>query len=107
MGCIVYFGIFLFQLYCSGKAESYESHGLKGDLGVHDPVKLKAGSVYYVLGTGITVKKSEDIVHWKSDSRVFPKGKVLDWWKEDIREHNRHLWAPDIHYRNGKYHLYY
>lgn len=100
-------GFLLLHATAQEKQESYESHGLKGDLGVHDPVMIKAGDLYYVLGTGINVKRSADMVHWKSDGRVFPKRMVLDWWKEDIPEQNGHLWAPDIHYRDGKYHLYY
>lgn len=87
--------------------EDYESNGLKGDLRVHDPVMIKAGDTYYVFGTGIASKKSVDKISWKNDNGVFPKREVLDWWKKDIPEQKGVLWAPDIHFRNGKYHLYY
>ncbi|MDA3880342.1 MAG: arabinan endo-1,5-alpha-L-arabinosidase [Prolixibacteraceae bacterium] len=84
-----------------------ENNGLKGDLGVHDPVMIKGGDTYYVFGTGISVKTSKDKINWTNAAGVFAKDAPLPWWKNDIPEHNGHIWAPDIHYRNGKYHLYY
>lgn len=87
--------------------ETFENNGLKGELKVHDPVMIKEGDSYYVFGTGISSKKSVDKINWQNDKGVFTKGEVLDWWKKDIPEHKGILWAPDIHFRDGKYHLYY
>ncbi|MFD2161158.1 arabinan endo-1,5-alpha-L-arabinosidase [Paradesertivirga mongoliensis] len=84
-----------------------ENNGLKGNLGVHDPVMIKRGDTYYVFGTGISVKTSKDKINWANAPGVFPRNPGLPWWKNDIPDHNGHIWAPDIHYRDGKYHLYY
>lgn len=87
--------------------ENFENNGLKGDLKVHDPVMIKGGDWYYVFGTGLSSKKSTDKINWVNDDGVFANGEVLDWWKKEIPEQKGILWAPDIHFRDGKYHLYY
>lgn len=86
--------------------EIIENNGLKGNLNVHDPVMIKGGDTYYVFGTGISEKTSKDKINWTNSLGIFADA-PLSWWKNDIPEHNGHIWAPDIHYRNGKYHLYY
>jgi arabinan endo-1,5-alpha-L-arabinosidase len=80
---------------------------LKGDLRVHDPVMIKENGVYYVFatGSGVSILRSEDRINWSRAGRVFQQN--LEWWQNDIPDHNGHIWAPDIHYRDGKYHLYY
>jgi arabinan endo-1,5-alpha-L-arabinosidase len=80
---------------------------LKGDLQVHDPVMIKEKDTYYIFHTGknISIKTSKDRITWKNAGKVFKDS--LAWWKTDIPKHDGHIWAPDIHYRNGKYHLYY
>jgi arabinan endo-1,5-alpha-L-arabinosidase len=77
---------------------------------VHDPVMIKEGDIYYVLGTGrgISVKKSTDRVHWTNIKPVFVDSTHFPaWHRADIPDQNRQLWAPDIHYRAGLFHLYY
>lgn len=76
---------------------------------VHDPVMIKEGDTYYIFstGNGIDVKSSKDMVNWKKEESVFKRGELPSWHKDDIPEQKGHLWAPDIHYRNGKYYLYY
>ncbi|MEO7309694.1 MAG: arabinan endo-1,5-alpha-L-arabinosidase [Chitinophagaceae bacterium] len=88
---------------------SIENNGLKGNLNVHDPVMIKQGSTYYVFytGRGISIKTSTDRITWKNAGRVFDSLHLPPWHKIDIPEQAGHLWAPDISYRNGKYHLYY
>ncbi|HYO21917.1 MAG TPA: arabinan endo-1,5-alpha-L-arabinosidase [Flavisolibacter sp.] len=82
---------------------------LKGDIRAHDPVMIKEGKIYYVFttGRGVGSKISEDKVNWKRGPNVFPQGTLPAWHKNDIPAQDGHLWAPDIHYRNGKYYLYY
>ncbi len=82
---------------------------LKGDLRVHDPVMIRQKNTYYIFSTGkgISIKTSPDKIHWKNAGRVFVTTALPAWHKKDIPEQNGHLWAPDIHYSNGKYHLYY
>jgi arabinan endo-1,5-alpha-L-arabinosidase len=83
-----------------------ENNGLKGNLGVHDPVMIKAGDTYYVFHTGLSMKTSKDMVNWTNIGPVFDKAAPLSWWNDDIKD-KIGLWAPDIHWADGKYHLYY
>lgn len=82
---------------------------LKGDIRVHDPVMIKEGNTYYIFQTGIGIgtKISKDRITWTKDSSVFAPAQLPAWLTKDIPEQKGHLWAPDIHYRDGKYHLYY
>lgn len=79
--------------------------GLSGDLqDVHDPAVIQAHGRYYLYSTGggIQWRSSADRGHWQW------RGVVLDGvppWADDIAEDD--LWAPDIAYFNGRYHLYY
>lgn len=103
---------FLIAIPFKGKAQPGESpdlNKLKGDLRVHDPVMIKQDDTYYIFSTGkgISIKTSKDMVHWERAGRVFDSIALPKWHKKDIPEQDGHLWAPDIHYRNGKFHLYY
>src|SRR5476651_726629 len=84
-----------------------ENNGLKGNLGVHDPCMIKAGDTYYVFSTGMGIKTSKDMITWTNAGSVFERGAPpLPWWNDDIKD-KVSLWAPDIHYADGQYHLYY
>lgn len=101
-----------FCFFCAEKGEAQEKSAaakLKGDLRVHDPVMINQDCRYYVFSTGkgISIKTSEDMVHWEKVGSVFGSVSLPAWHKYDIPEQDGHLWAPDVHYRNGKYHLYY
>jgi arabinan endo-1,5-alpha-L-arabinosidase len=83
------------------------SHGQTGDVrGVHDPSIIRAGDSYYIFctGKGIPVRRSNDLIHWKLDGHVF--NAVPAWARTAVPGVNA-IWAPDISYFNGKYHLYY
>jgi arabinan endo-1,5-alpha-L-arabinosidase len=82
---------------------------LKGDIQVHDPVMIKQGDTWYVFhtGKGISVKTSKDRITWKRAGSIFSVNKLPAWFKNDIPGQDGSLWAPDIHYYNGKYYLYY
>ena len=82
---------------------------LQGDLQVHDPVMIKEGDTYYVFATGrgISIKTSKDKINWERAGSVFDSIALPAWHRDDIPEQKGHLWAPDISYRNGKFHLYY
>jgi arabinan endo-1,5-alpha-L-arabinosidase len=82
------------------------NNGLIGNLGVHDPCMIKQGDTYYVLYTGLMIKSSKDMINWKNLGPVFERGATFSWWNNDIPG-KVGLWAPDIHYADGKYHLYY
>src|SRR5208337_3512084 len=74
--------------------------------GVHDPCIAKENGIYYVFSTarGIGIRQSDDLVHWRRIGRVFDSQPA--WAKREIPASND-LWAPDISYFNGEYHLYY
>jgi arabinan endo-1,5-alpha-L-arabinosidase len=82
---------------------------MKGDIGVHDPVMIRQDSTYYIFhtGKGVPFKTSRDRINWKNTGRVFDTLHLPGWHKKDIPEQDGSLWAPDIHYHNGRYHLYY
>jgi arabinan endo-1,5-alpha-L-arabinosidase len=83
-----------------------ESRGLKGALGMHDPTMIKAGDTYYVYGTFTDIRTSKDMVTWSNAGRVFGSNFKLDWWSRDIPT-GAQIWAPDVHWRDGKYWMYY
>lgn len=73
---------------------------------IHDPVIAKEGDTYYVFSTGarIIVICSQDMVNWEFCGRVFETPPA---WLFAVNEGIGDLWAPDISYFNGKWHLYY
>jgi arabinan endo-1,5-alpha-L-arabinosidase len=73
---------------------------------VHDPAIAKEGAVYYLFSTraGIAVRCSSDLVAWRLCGDVFAH--LPGWAVEDVPG-VRGLWAPDVSFFNGKYHLYY
>ncbi len=84
---------------------------LQGDVeGVHDPSLIKQGSTYYVLSTdtgqpgNIPIRRSNDLKRWTLCGTVF--GAIPDWIQRQIPGIKR-LWAPDVSYFAGKYHVYY
>ena len=83
-----------------------ESNGLKGALGVHDPVMIKGGDTYYIYDTFTGIKTSKDRITWKSAGAVFGGNVKLDWWSREIPQ-GAQIWAPDISWRDGKYWMYY
>ncbi|MDO4559295.1 MAG: arabinan endo-1,5-alpha-L-arabinosidase, partial [Planctomycetia bacterium] len=73
-----------------------------------DPTAIEApdGSVYvFTTHRGIAISRSRDLVHWERIGRVFPEP-VPSWAKERIPG-ARLIWAPDITFHHGRYHLYY
>ncbi|MEV4490538.1 family 43 glycosylhydrolase [Micromonospora coxensis] len=80
---------------------------LSGDIGVHDPtVVRRPDGTYLVAHTGdnIALKTSTDRVTYRNAGAVFPGGAP---WTTTYTGGARNLWAPDLSYRNGRYHLYY
>lgn len=86
---------------------------MTGDLvPTHDPVMIKEGDTFYVLGTGkdrgsgryITVRTSKDLIHWTLQGGLFTD---LPDWSRSVVPGAQDFWAPDVHYFNGQYYLYY
>ena len=80
---------------------------LEGDIRqVHDPSIIKDGDTFYVFSTraGVAIRCSKDLVHWRLCGDVFAH--LPEWAVKDVPG-VRGLWAPDVSYFNGKFHLYY
>jgi arabinan endo-1,5-alpha-L-arabinosidase len=85
---------------------------LNGDIApVHDPVVIKENNTYVLFCTGgrngqgvIPIRTSPDMRTWKSSGFVFDS--LPDWALREIPQ-AQNVWAPDISFYNGRYHLYY
>jgi arabinan endo-1,5-alpha-L-arabinosidase len=80
---------------------------LQGDIrNVHDPSIIREGDTFYLFSTraGISVRCSADLIRWRLCGDVFAH---LPLWAVQDVPGLRGLWAPDISYFNGRYHLYY
>jgi arabinan endo-1,5-alpha-L-arabinosidase len=87
---------------------------LSGDVTeVHDPAIIKAGDTYYLYSTTgrgeapgpqISVRTSKDLLNWQRIGTVFD---AVPAWVADAVPGAQGLWSPDIHFRGGKYWLYY
>jgi arabinan endo-1,5-alpha-L-arabinosidase len=96
-------------------AEQSSPHAIKvtGDVeGTHDPSILKEGDTWYVFATTterpregeLPVRCSKDLQRWQRCGYVLPD--VPDWIRKESPE-TKNLWAPDISYFSGVFHLYY
>ena len=73
--------------------------------GVHDPVIIKQGDTYYVYCTGphIPTRSSKDLLDWQI---VRPSAlPEVPQWAQDYVPKALDIWAPDISFTNGKYHI--
>lgn len=92
--------VLLLGLACAGAA-------LAKQVEVHDPVMTREGVTYYVFSTGpgITFYESTDLQQWQLTGRVFEH--EPSWARRVAPGFNGHLWAPDIHQKDGRFYLYY
>lgn len=88
-----------------------EMLAVEGFIGGHDPVMIKEADTYYIFTTGgrpgrgfTPIKCSPDMLNWSACGHVFES--LPDWAVEEIPG-TQGIWAPDISYFNGRYHLYY
>ncbi len=72
----------------------------------HDPSIVKAHGAYYVFSTGpgIRVRRSKDLETWEDLGSVF---KAVPRWAQEVVPDQPDLWAPDVAFFEGRYHLYY
>ena len=77
------------------------------DVGVHDPSMIWDGSRYFLFATGGTldIRSSPDLVTWTNVGNIFAS--VPAWVTTDIGTNPGGLWAPDISYFAGAFHVYY
>jgi arabinan endo-1,5-alpha-L-arabinosidase len=87
--------------------------GVSGDVeGVHDPSIIKDGNSWYLFGTAtepqrdgeLPVRCSPDLHHWSRCGYVVPG--IPQWIQKESPE-TQELWAPDISFFDGQFHLYY
>lgn len=73
---------------------------------VHDPCIIAAEGAYYLFctGGGIAIRRSADLLRWERIGAVFAE--APEWTRQEVPG-SRGLWAPDIAFVNGRYHLYY
>lgn len=104
---------FAFLMLCTPVfSEQPKAYILSGDYPLaHDPSIAREGDTYYVFTTGaspdggqLAVRCSTDLIAWKFCGHVFDQ---VPAWIREASPRTRDLWAPDISYFQGKYHLYY
>lgn len=79
---------------------------------VRDPSLFRLGSTYYVFSTdpgavgvgSLPIRCSSDRINWSACGYVFPQ---IPAWVAARVPGVVGLWAPDISYFNGLYHVYY
>jgi len=91
------------------------TYPLTGDtLPVLDPSIIRQGAMYYAFSTDVAgfaaagnlpIHCSADKIKWTRCGSVFPNG--MPSWISRKLSGVKGLWAPDISYFNGEYHLYY
>jgi arabinan endo-1,5-alpha-L-arabinosidase len=99
-------GVLLPALSAGPARAGYEV--LAGDYASHDPVIIRQGDTYYSFCTGsrIPIRASKDMHDWRSVGTVLAD--VPSWVRTAVPKYSgSSMWAPDISYFNGRYHLYY
>jgi arabinan endo-1,5-alpha-L-arabinosidase len=73
---------------------------------VTDPRIIKEGTTYYLFSTGpgIPIHTSTDLTHWSAAGQVFA---AVPAWALARVPGATAIWAPDVSYSDGEYHLYY
>jgi arabinan endo-1,5-alpha-L-arabinosidase len=82
--------------------------GQQGDVvGIHDPAIIAADGQFVLVCTGRTtpIYRSDDLFTWRRAGSVFG-GDLPAWATKEIPT-ARGIWAPDLSFFGGKYHLYY
>jgi arabinan endo-1,5-alpha-L-arabinosidase len=85
---------------------------LTGDYsGAHDPSIARDGNKYYFITTGhapgggqLAIRCSNDLTDWKLCGHVFDE---IPSWIRETSPGTKDLWAPDVSYFDGRFHLYY
>ncbi len=74
---------------------------------VHDPVLIREGNTYHLFqtGNGIGHLTSTDLKVWRASKAVFARHP--EWINRYLPEFRGHMWAPDILFYQGRYHLFY
>uniref|UniRef100_A0A914DYG0 Endo-1,5-alpha-L-arabinanase A n=1 Tax=Acrobeloides nanus TaxID=290746 RepID=A0A914DYG0_9BILA len=79
-----------------------------GDWGTHDPTMLKTQDgqyVHYRTNYNVAASISNDRQTFHNNGSAFPGG--IPWARNWTYQTPDAIWAPDVHYHNGKYYMYY
>jgi arabinan endo-1,5-alpha-L-arabinosidase len=89
-----------------GAPATVQTLELSGDLETHDSCVFEVGGRYHLFhtGPGIPIKTSEDLIQWLAAGSVFSEN---PGWIAELVPDATDLWAPDVSWFNGSYHLYY
>ena len=73
----------------------------------HDPSVIWDGTRYslFVTGGSLGIRTSANLLQWTNAGNVLPG--VPAWVTSALGTTPADLWAPDVSYFNGKYHVYY
>lgn len=79
----------------------------------HDPTLIRQGDWWYTITTSegdlarryLPVQRTRDLVHWEPAGVVF--GVPPAWIVQQIGTLPTDLWAPDLSFFGGRYHVYY
>jgi arabinan endo-1,5-alpha-L-arabinosidase len=73
---------------------------------IHDPTLIKEGDRYYVFSTGpgISIHCSKDMLYWTNCGKALT---LYPQWVYQAIPGVTDLWAPDIVFLDGTFHLYY
>jgi arabinan endo-1,5-alpha-L-arabinosidase len=105
--------VVVFTIYYSMPLATGQAIPTTGDTEfVHDPAIIKDGGTWYLFSTvtgperkgEIPIRCSKDLRQWKKCGYVFEA--IPDWIKQQSPQ-TKELWAPDLSYFHGEYHLYY
>jgi arabinan endo-1,5-alpha-L-arabinosidase len=107
LGCLL-----AFSFHPAFSEQAPQAFPLSGDYAhTHDPAIAREGATYYLFATGksplggqLSIRCSTDLTAWKHCGQVF---EFLPAWIQKASPATKDLWAPDISYFSGKFHLYY
>ncbi|HEX5057663.1 MAG TPA: arabinan endo-1,5-alpha-L-arabinosidase, partial [Gammaproteobacteria bacterium] len=79
---------------------------LSGNLGTHDPTIIQQNGVFYIAqtGPGLQSKQSTNMTNWSGTGSLFSSNP--SWISQQVPGATD-LWAPDLSFFGGQYHLYY
>ena len=101
--------------YAPAGADPLQDYSLTGDTDpVLDPSVFRQGSTYYAFSTDVAgsaasgflpIHCSDDKINWVACGNVFPT--AMPAWVKQAVPGIVGLWAPDVSFFNGEYHVYY
>jgi len=103
---IAYYPFLLCCLLSCCMSDDYQNPVVDSDHPDPGALALPDGSGYVIVSTGVQngnaypIMSSVDLVNWQKEGFVFPSGRWPSWALG-------YMWAPEIHYVNHQYHVYF